>query len=141
MNRLLLVLTVILMMKTQIYSGSELNKLGFRSNKQSECERGLQEHHQIWRISRAAALHWPSQVIMGPGSNPSSQLHSNAPSTFVQVPFPHGFPSSHSFVSDDGERREHTHTRVQVQHTPHQPDHTHELKIKLNWIYTELIQH
>lgn len=41
----------------------------------------------------------PSQVIIGPGSNPSSQVHSNPPITFLQVPFPQGLPTEHSSVS------------------------------------------
>lgn len=41
----------------------------------------------------------PSQVIIGPGSNPSTQVHSKPPTTFLQVPFPHGFPTAHSSVS------------------------------------------
>lgn len=41
----------------------------------------------------------PSQVIMGPGSKPSWQVHSKPPTTLVQVPFPQGFPMEHSSVS------------------------------------------
>lgn len=41
----------------------------------------------------------PSQVIIGPGSNPSSQVHSNPPITFLQVPFPQGLPTEHSSIS------------------------------------------
>lgn len=41
----------------------------------------------------------PSQVIIGPGSNPSSQVHSKPPITFLQVPFPQGLPTEHSSVS------------------------------------------
>lgn len=40
-----------------------------------------------------------SQVIIGPGSNPSSQVHSKPPITFLQVPFPQGLPTEHSSVS------------------------------------------
>lgn len=50
----------------------------------------------------------PSQVIMDPGSNPSSQLHSNPPITFEQVPFPHGFPTKHSSVSVRHIEKQHT---------------------------------
>lgn len=41
----------------------------------------------------------PSHVIIGPGSNPSSQLHSKLPITLAQDPFPHGFPTAHSSTS------------------------------------------
>lgn len=43
--------------------------------------------------------HAPSQLIIGPGSNPSSHAHSNPPMTLVHVPLPQGFPMSHSSVS------------------------------------------
>lgn len=43
----------------------------------------------------------PSQVIMGPGSKPSSQAHSKPPTTLVQVPFPQGLPMEHSSVSGE----------------------------------------
>lgn len=48
-------------------------------------------------VLRAPAV--PSQVIMEPGSKPSSQAHSKPPTTLVQVPLPQGFPTSHSLVS------------------------------------------
>lgn len=71
-----------------------------------------EEHQHVYR---------PSQVIMGPGSNPSSQLHSNAPSTFVQVPLPHGFPSSHSFVSEETQHLTHFHATVICQSNVNMP--------------------
>lgn len=46
-----------------------------------------------------ASFHIPSQVIIGPGSKPSSHAHSNPPMTLVHVPLPQGLPMSHSLVS------------------------------------------
>lgn len=41
----------------------------------------------------------PSQVIMEPGSKPSSHAHSKPPMTLVHVPLPQGLPMLHSLVS------------------------------------------
>lgn len=46
----------------------------------------------------------PSQFIIGPGSNPSWQLHSKLPTTLEHVPFPQGLPMEHSSVSAHNEQ-------------------------------------
>lgn len=48
---------------------------------------------------RLRKCHLPSQVIMEPGSKPSSHAHSKPPMTLVHVPLPQGFPMLHSLVS------------------------------------------
>lgn len=60
----------------------------------------------IQSIERKIKWALPSQVIIGPGSNPSSQAHSKPPITLVQVPFPHGLPMEHSSVSAKDTRKE-----------------------------------
>lgn len=60
---------------------------------------GTRQKLKEWKKKQSKADKLPSQFIIGPGSNPSWQLHSKLPMMFVHVPFPHGLPIEHSSVS------------------------------------------
>lgn len=61
---------------------------------------GVEDYkHCIVDVRVRLWFHIPSQVIIGPGSKPSSHAHSKPPMTLVHVPLPQGLPMSHSLVS------------------------------------------